>query len=166
MDIITTERLSLRKLSTDDAEFILELVCDSSFIRYIGDKGVKNIEDARQYILGGPVKSYVENGFGLMAVRELETQTPVGICGLLRRPGLCDADIGFAFLPRYHRMGYATESAMAVLSYGRADLGLQRIVAITAEENEASIKLLEKIGMKFEKTMTLPGEQTPVCLYA
>src|SRR2546427_4029250 len=119
MNILETQRLVLRQLSTDDAEFIVALLNEPSFIRYIGDKGVRNLDDARQYILNGPVDSYERNGFGLYLVELKENAIPIGISGLVRRDTLPDADIGFAFLPAYWSKGYAIESATAVMTYAR-----------------------------------------------
>jgi RimJ/RimL family protein N-acetyltransferase len=150
MKILETERLVLRRLSSDDAEFILELLNQPSFLRYIGDKGVRTTEDAVRYIQTGPVASYERFGFGLYLVELKETGVPIGMCGLLKRDTLPDADVGFAFLPDYRSQGYAFEAASSVMSYGREVLGLPRIVAITSRDNDASIKLLEKIGLKFE----------------
>ncbi len=155
MTVVETDRLVLRRLTVDDAEFILELLNEPSFLKYIGDRGVRNLSDARQYILTGPVASYEQHGFGLYLTALRESEVAIGICGLLKRESLEDVDIGFAFLPRYWSKGYAFESASAIMDYGRDVLELQRIVAITAPANDASIRLLEKLGMRFEKMVTL-----------
>jgi RimJ/RimL family protein N-acetyltransferase len=157
MRVIETERLSLRHLAAEDGTFILELVNEPAFIAYIGDKGVRTTEDAVQYILNGPVASYARFGFGLYAVELKDSGVPIGMCGLLKRDTLEDVDIGFAFLERFRSKGYGYESAAAVLDYGRTVLGIARIVAITAPENPASIRLLEKLGLRFEKMIHLPG---------
>ena len=158
MKILETERLVLRRFSSDDAQFILELLNQPSFLRYIGDKGVRTTEDAVRYIQTGPVASYEKFGFGLYLVELKETGVPIGMCGLLKRDTLPDADVGFAFLPDYWSQGYAFEAASGVMSYGREVLGLRRIVAITSLDNDASIKLLEKIGLKFEGLITPSGD--------
>ena len=150
MNILETERLVLRRLSPDDADFILELLNQPSFLRFIGDKGVRTTEDAVRYIQTGPIASYERFGFGLYLVELKETAVPIGMCGLLKRDTLPDADVGFAFLPAYWSQGYAFEAASGVMRYGRDVLGLGRIVAITSLDNDASIRLLEKIGLKFE----------------
>jgi [ribosomal protein S5]-alanine N-acetyltransferase len=165
LKIIETDRLVLRHLSVDDAEFIFELVTDPSWLRYIGDKGVRNLDDARQYILSGPVDSYERNGFGLYLVELKADGTPIGITGLVKRDTLPDADIGFAFLPAYRSMGYAVESAAAVMAYARTSLGLNRILAITSPDNEASAKLLGKIGLRFERMMKLSEDAPEVKLF-
>lgn len=157
MQVCETERLRLRLLSTDDAAFILELLNEPSFLENIGDKGVRNLNDACQYLLNGPMASYEENGFGLYLVALKETLTPIGICGLIKREGLDDPDIGYAFVPKFWAKGYALEAASAVMAFAKETLGLNRIVAITALNNHASIRVLNKLGLKFEKIIKLPG---------
>ena len=154
MNVIQTERLVLRQLELHDAAFILELLNEAAFLQFIGDKGVRTLGDARDYILKGPIDSYGRYGFGLYAACLLEG-TPVGICGLVRRDGLADVDVGFAFLSRHCAKGYAAESASAVLVHARQVLRMQRIVAITSPENLGSIAVLEKIGLKFERMIRL-----------
>jgi len=149
----------LRELELTDADFILELLNEPAFLRFIGDKGVRNAADARDYIQNGPIDSYLRYGFGLYAVC-LPDGTPTGICGLVRREGLADADVGFAFLSRHRAKGYAVESAAAVLAHARQSLRLQRVVAITSPENLGSIAVLEKIGLRFERLIRL-NEQSP-----
>ena len=166
MNVLQTERLSLRKMSPDDAEFIVELLNDSSFLRFIGDKGVRTTEDARQYILTGPMDSYERHGFGLWLVELKGSKTPIGICGLLKRDSLSDVDIGFAVLPQYRSKGYAFESAAAVMDYGRNVLGLRRVVAITNEDNTGSIRVLEKIGMSFDRMIRLSDDGPEIRLLA
>lgn len=165
MTILETERLVIRKLSADDAEFIVELLNQPSFLRYIGDKGVRNNVDAVQYIQTGPLASYERFGFGLYLVELKETGVPIGICGLLKRDSLPDVDVGFAFLPAYWSQGYALESAAAVMNYGKEVLGLRRIVAITSPDNDASIRLLEKLGLRFEGMIKLSSDQSEVRLF-
>jgi RimJ/RimL family protein N-acetyltransferase len=162
MSVIRTPRLSLRELDFDDAEFILELLNEAGFIRYIGDKGVRTLADARDYILQGPMDSYARNGFGLYATclrdagpNGAAAGTPIGICGLVKRDGLNDPDVGFAFLSRYWSRGYARESAAAVVAHARQALSLIRIVAITSPDNTQSIAVLEKIGFKFARAIRL-----------
>ena len=158
MNILQTGRLNLRKVSLDDAEFIVELLNDSAFLRFIGDKGVRTTEDARQYILTGPMDSYERQGFGLWLVELKGSNTPIGICGLLKRDTLSDVDLGFAFLPQYRSKGYAFESATAVMEYARRVLGLRRVVAITDDDNAGSIRVLEKLGMSFDRMIKLSDE--------
>src|SRR5258708_11726746 len=160
VNILETERLALRRLTADDAEFIRELVNEPSWIRFIGDRGVRTLDDARAYLEKGPIAMYGRVGFGLWAVEVKETGEAAGLCGLSKPDALDDVDIGFAFLPRFWRRGYALESARAVLAYGRETLELDRVVAITSPDNEASISVLEKVGLRFEQTIEFAGEAT------
>lgn len=166
MTVVETERLTLRRLEAGDAEFILGLLNDPSFLRFIGDKGVRTLDDARQYIANGPIASYERFGFGLYLTERSEDRAPIGICGLLKRDSLDDVDVGFAFLPRFWAKGYAFEAASAVLAYGRNVLGLRRIVAITSPDNESSIRLLEKLGMRFESMVRLSEDGSELRLFA
>lgn len=161
MTVHETERLLLRKLTVDDAEFILTLLNEPDFLRYIGDKKVRTLEDARKYIADGPVASYDRHGFGLLLVELKESHTPIGMCGLLKREELPDPDIGFALLSDFYRKGFASEAARAVLQDADARLNLQRILAITSLDNEASINLLQRLGFRFDKVVKLTpgGEQ-------
>jgi len=163
--VLETERLILRRLTTGDAEFVLELLNEPSFLQYIGDRGVRNLEEAREYIVNRLVTSYERNGFGLYLVELKESRIPIGISGLVKRDALPDADIGFAFLPAYWSKGYAVESAAAVMNYARDVLGLTRIVAITSLDNEGSAKLLGKIGLRFERVIKLSEDAEEVKLF-
>ncbi|MEK7015640.1 GNAT family N-acetyltransferase [Bacillus sp. FSL R9-9410] len=158
MIVLETERLTLRWLDVKDTPFILELVNDPAWIQFIGDKGIKNLEDAKKYILNGPVDMYNKMGFGLYLVEQKEDLTPLGMCGLIKRDSLEDVDIGFAFLEKFRSKGYGYESAAAVIEYGVQKLGLKRIVAITSIDNVASGTLLEKVGLRFEKIISDSGE--------
>lgn len=167
MIILETERLILRHMSPDtDAVFVLELLNQPSFLQYIGDKGVRTLDDAQQYIVNGPVKSYEQNGFGLYMVELKENGVPIGISGLVKRDTLPDADIGFAFLPDHWSQGYAVESAAAVMAYAREKLGLVRVLAITSPDNERSAKLLGKIGLRFERVLKLTEDAPEVKLFS
>ena len=165
MTVLETERLLLRQLSTEDANFILELLNEPSFIRNIGDRGVRTIDDANSYILNGPVASYAKNGFGLYLVRLKETNESIGMCGLIKRDTLEDVDIGYAFLPRFWSKGYAVEAARATKEYAKNVVGLSRIIAIVDPENEGSIRVLEKIGLKFEKTIKFSEDDIELKLF-
>ena len=151
MSVLQTERLNLRELTLDDAPFILTLLNEPSFLRFIGDKKVRTLEAARQYLLNGPMASYAHQGFGLNLVELNDSHTPIGICGLLKREELPDPDIGFAFLPDFWGKGFAYEAAVAVMNDARERLKLNRVLAIVNPDNDASIKLLERLGMKFER---------------
>ena len=163
--VMETSRLVLRKLTPSDAPFILELLNEADFLRFIGDKGVRTLEDARNYILKGPAESYRSNGHGLY-LTALRDGTPVGICGLLKRDGLSDPDIGFAFLSRYRSNGFAAESAAAAIDDGFNRLKLRRIVAITMPGNACSIAVLTKIGLSFERMIDLEPGEPPLQLFA
>ena len=152
--IIETDRLTLAELQIEDAPFILELYNDPDFIKYIGDRNIHSIFDAKKFIKIGPQASYTENDHGLYKV-SLKDHTPIGICGLLKRDELDDPDIGFAMLPNYRKCGYTFEASVAVLNDGRNRLGLNCIIAITSPENKASIRLLNKLGMGFERMIQL-----------
>ena len=164
MTVIQTSRLELRELNFDDAAFILELLNEGDFIRFIGDKGVRTLQDARDYIRSGPMDSYARNGFGLYAAC-FRNGPPIGICGLVKRDGLNDPDVGSAFQARHRSKGYAVESAAAVLAHGRQVLKLQRIVAITSAQNTHSIFVLEKIGLKFERMIRLTEHSPELKLF-
>jgi len=162
---LETERLMLRAFTADDAEFILTLLNEPSFLQYIGDKKVRNLDDARQYILNGPVASYEKHGFGLCLVELKEPHTPIGMCGLLKRDELPDPDIGFALLPDFWNKGFAFEASTAVLNDARERLNLQRILAITSVDNHASINLLQRLGFRFEGLRKLAPDREPVKLF-
>lgn len=130
---------------------MLELLNDPGFIRNIGDRGVRTLEQAQQYILTGPAASYEQHGFGLNRVESKESGAAVGICGLLRRECHPDVEVGFAFLPAARGQNYALEAARAVIELGTQSLRLNRIVALTAPDNFASIRVLEKLGFRFEQ---------------
>jgi len=164
--IIETERLILRELEAADAAFILELLNDPAWLRYIGDKGVRTLDDARDYIRNGPADMYARYGFGLYRVETKDDGTPVGICGLLKRDTLPDVDIGFAFLPAFRAQGYARESVVATLVHARNVLKIERVIAITSIDNDDSGKLLEKVGMHFERMLQLSDHGEEVKLFA
>ena len=149
--VLQTERLILRQLTLTDTPFIIELLNTEGWIKYIGERNVKNADQARQYLSNGPIKSYGQNGFGLYAVTLKNTNAPVGMCGLIQRDYLLHPDIGYAFLPQYNGQGYAFEIAKAVLQHAFTELKKEKILAITLPENKNSVKLLLKLGMKYEE---------------
>ncbi len=165
MTILETRRLALRLIEVGDAAFILQLLNEPSFLRFIGDRGVRTLDDARAYIEQGPIASYRRHGLGLWLAQRRDDGTPIGMCGLLKRDNLDDIDIGFAYLPAYWGQGYAYEAAAAVMDHGRRVLGLPRIVAIVSPDNAGSIRLLEKIGLVFERRIELNGDGRETSLY-
>ena len=151
--VLETDRLSLRELTQDDAEFIVAQLNDPDFIRNVVDRGVRTIE------------GYHRHGFGLLLVELKGAHTPIGICGLIKRDALDDVDIGFAFLPPYRSQGFALEAATATVRLARR-LGLSRIVAIVAPHNADSIKLLDKLGFRHERRIRLGDDAEELLLYA
>ena len=164
--VLETERLILRRLTVEDDAFIFELLNDPAWLRFIGDKGVRTREDARDYIRKGPMAMYERVGFGLYLTERKGDGVPIGLCGLIKRDSLEDVDLGFAFLPEFRKQGYAHESASATLVYGKSVFGLKRIVAIASPDNSRSTLLLEKLGMKFLKAVKLAQDEDEVSLYA
>jgi RimJ/RimL family protein N-acetyltransferase len=162
--VCETGRLTLRRLDDGDAAFILRLVNDADWLRYIGDRNVKSLDDARNYIQTGPVEMYARMGYGLYAV-VLAGGEPIGLCGLIKRDSLEHADLGFAFLPEYRGRGYAFEAARATLAYARNVLGLPRILAVTTLDNEASGGLLTKLGFRLDRRVRLEPADVELNLY-
>ena len=165
MVVIETPRLVLRRQRVEDAPFILRLVNDSDWLRHIGDRGIRTIEQARTYITDGAVAMYDRCGFGLYLVEAQQDRTPVGICGLVQRDFLDDVDLGFALVPEFRGRGYAREAAAATVAYAATDVGLERVAAIVSPENAASIRLLEDLGFTFDRTFEYPDADV-VYLYA
>lgn len=153
MQITETRRLKIRQLSKDDAAFILALVNQPAWLAHIGDKNVHSLVDAENYIINGPVSMYAEYGYGLYLVELLSDTKPIGICGLIKRENLPGPDIGFAFLSEYWHLGYAFESATAVISNAINNHKSENILAITTVDNHSSIKLLDKLGFEFDKSI-------------
>lgn len=173
-----TPRLRLRPLSPDDAPFILKLLNEPAFLRDIGDKQVRSIQDARAYIQSGPMASYRDHGFGLLRVDLKETGEPIGqpigepmgepigMCGLLKRDFLDHPDLGYALLERHWSKGYAIEAAGAIMKYAASELQLETVLAITALENPTSIRVLEKLGFLFESIENFAGYAAPSRVFA
>jgi RimJ/RimL family protein N-acetyltransferase len=160
VQILETERLILREITADDAEFTIRLLNSPSFLRYIGDRGVRSEDDAREFIETRYRKSYHDNGYGLYIVESKDDRLPVGICGFVKRETLPRPDIGFAFLPEYERKGYGFESASAVMDLGRRTLGFDEVLAITTVDNDASGRLLAKLGFTFDRNYKTPEGET------
>ncbi len=159
MKIIETKRLILREIVESDGEFILDLLNQRSFIKYIGDRNVRTVEEAREFIENRYRKSYENNGYGLYLVELKEDNAPLGISGFVKRDNFQYADIGFAFLPQFEKKGYALESALALMKYGQKILGFKEVLAITTQDNESSRKLLEKLGFEFDELIEMPNNE-------
>lgn len=164
--ILQTARLTLREFTAEDAAFALRLVNEPAFHAYIGDRGVRSLDDARRYLAEGPMVSYARHGFGLWRVALRATDEPIGMCGLIKRPMLDDVDLGYAFLAAHGGQGYAVEAAAAVVGHARAVLGLRRLVAIVTPDNERSLHLLAKLGFRFERMLRWPESGEPLELLA
>lgn len=164
--VLQTGRLLVRHMTLDDAPFMLELLNGEAWLRFIGDRGVRTLEDARRYILDGPVEMVRRLGFGFYVVVLKENGCPIGICGLAKRDFLDDVDIGYGFAPAYWGQGYAWEAASAVLAYAQRELGLARIVATVRAGNGASIALLNKLGLRFERMIAHPDGTRDLQLFA
>ncbi|UOF14755.1 GNAT family N-acetyltransferase [Lysobacter capsici] len=162
MPTIQTERLLLSELTPDDAGFILQLLNEPSFLDNIGDRGVRDLDGAVRYILDGPVNSYARYGHGLLRVSLRDSGEPIGMCGLLKRDTLPDADLGYAFLPRHWSRGYAIESGTAVLQHAREVLALPRVLGLVDPANQPSIKVLERLGLRFERELRMGEEDLHV----
>lgn len=166
MKTLETDRLIIRKLEFGDAAFMLDLLNQPSFHQFIGDRGVRSLEDARTYINDRALAAYEKNGFGPFAVELKTGGRVIGIVSLLDRGELDDVDVGFAFLPDSWRRGFASEATSAVIDFAFSELGLGRIIAITQPDNIASIKTLEKLGLAFEGVTRLAGEDIDLQLHA
>ena len=165
MHILDTERLRLRTLSLDDAPFYLEVVNTPGFIKFIGDRGIRTVDAAREAIAGGPVAMQASLGHSLYLVERKEDGAPIGMCGLIKRETLDHVDIGYAFLPEFGGKGYATEAAAGVLAYAPS-VGIRRLLAITSPGNDASDAVLRRIGMRFEKLVYLTPEDSGTQLFS
>ena len=162
---LETARLTLRRIEWDDAPFLVGLLNQPSFLANIGDKGVRNDEDARRYMREGPMAMYETYGYGLWHVTRRSDGVPLGMCGLLRRDILPDTDVGYAFLPEFWGQGYAFEAADATVRHGAGKFGLKRIIGVVSEGNMPSIRVLEKLGMSFERMYSMRPNEPDVRLY-
>src|SRR5215467_1822327 len=166
LQILETERLILRRFTHADATFILQLVNEPSFIQNIGDRGVRTLSDAENYLENGPISSYARNGFGLYLVQLKESGESIGMCGLIKREALEHVDVGYAFLPAFWSKGYASESVQGVLKYAKHTIGLNQVVAIVDPNNQGSIRVLEKAGFHYEKMIQLSADDIELKLFA
>ena len=166
MNILETERLILRRFTLDDTEFIIELLNTEGWIKYIGEKNVKTTDQATAYLKNGPLKSYRNNGFGLALVELKADHVPIGMCGLINRDYLDHLDVGFAFLPKHTGQGYAFEIVKKTVEHALCELKQDKLFAITLPQNYSSIKLLTKIGFKYNKNFLTPDTSEDLCLYS
>src|SRR5436305_3101427 len=165
MIVLETERLLLRHFTPEDAELILRLFNEPSFLQNIGDKGVRTLDQASSYLLEGPIRNYKALGFGLYLVALKESLEPIGMCGLLKRDQFEDVDIGYAFLPEFWSRGFAFESAAAVLDFARRSLGLDKVIALVSPGNADSIRLLERLGFSFSRSARMTPDGSDVSGY-
>jgi RimJ/RimL family protein N-acetyltransferase len=163
--ILQTENLTVRQLNPGDVDFIVELLNTPGWLKYIGDRNVRTTEEAIAYLNNGPIKSYRENGFGLYHIAITESNIPIGMCGIIKRPTLADPDIGYALLPAYAGKGYAYEMANAVLQYAVNDLKLPALCAITLPINTSSVKLLGKLGFRDQGSYITPDTKETLLLF-
>jgi len=160
LNVLTTPRLSLDRLAPEDAPFILALLNDAAWLRFIGDRGVRTEDGAREYIVNGPMAMYAREGFGLWKASLRDTGEPIGMAGLIKRPTLDDVDLGFAFLPAWRGGGYGREAAGACVGYARDALNLRRLVAIVSPDNVDSLRLLATLGFVHERDLEMkPGDR-------
>jgi len=163
--MLETGRLRLRWLTLADADLMLAVWNDPAFIRHVGDRGIRTLEDARTAMEQGAFHLYETYGYGPFRVALKGSDTPVGICGLFRREDLDEADIGYAVLPDHCGQGYAYEASNAVIEHARSDLGMTRLIAIISPRNDASIGLVRKLGLRFERMHRMPDDADEVCIY-
>ena len=163
--MVDTLRLRLRELCDSDAPFILELLTDRDFLANVGDRGVHDLDGAHRYIREGPGASYRLNGFGLYLVERRADAAPLGICGLLHRDSHPDVEIGFALVPRARGAGYALEAAQATMALATGRFGLKKVVAITAPDNHASIRILERLGLHDQGLLAWSGDERGARLF-
>ena len=164
--ILSTKRLILREAELSDSKFFFDLLNSEKWLKYIGDRGIKTLDNAAKYINDKLIKSYKTNGFGLYVYELKESNIPIGICGFIKRDYLDSLDIGFALLPEYERKSYTYEISDAVMKFGRETLGLKKVVAITTEDNIASQKLLNKLGFGFKSYINEPETNEKLLLYS
>jgi len=165
MIILKTKRLQLRRMTLDDADFIIKLLNSPKWIRFIGKRAVETLDQAREYLLKRVLPNYDSLGFGFYIIEKKSDLSRVGNCGLTLRTGMEHADIGYSLLPQYEGKGYAFEAAEAILKYGFEIHMLEHIEAIVTHDNEASIHLLKKLGMKYKSKIMLPDDDEELMLF-
>ncbi|WP_228235501.1 GNAT family N-acetyltransferase [Allomuricauda sp. M10] len=164
--ILFTERLVISEAGLSDSTFILELLNSPSWLQFIGDKGIRTEEDAKNYIRNSLLNSYKANGFGLYKLVFKESMAPLGLCGFLKRDYLEKPDIGFALLPEFEGMGLMFEASHALIEYARSTLDFDEILAIVTPANKRSCQLLEKLGFARKNQILPPGGKEELLLYS
>lgn len=162
--IAKTTRLTLRELQLTDAAFALRLYNDPSFLAFIGDKGVRTVEDAEKNLQQGAIASYAQHGYGMWLVENQQGQS-IGMCGLIKRDFLTETDLGYAYLPEFFGLGYAYEAALSVLAYAAEHTVLKTVVAIVSPANLASVSLLKKLGFVQDGQVLVPDKKEMVDFY-
>lgn len=162
---LESRRLCLRRITLDDADLMLDVWNDPAFVRNVGDRGVRTIQQAHKELEAGALRLYTEFGYGPYLVERKSEGARIGICGLFRRDNLDCPDIGFALLPAYCGRGYAEEAALVVIDHARDELSLRALAAIVSPSNVSSVRLIEKLGLSFDRMITMPGDEEAICLY-
>ena len=163
--ILETERLILQPVKMEDAEFILELYNSPNFIKFIGDRNLRTVEDAENYIKEKFLPHVEKHGFGSYVIVTKSDTKKIGNVGIYVRDGLDAPDIGFSFLPEFERKGYGFEASKKLMEIAFSEFGLKKISAITTKENIASQKLIEKLGLKFQSIVQLPDDPEDLLYY-
>lgn len=166
MPIAETSRLFISKITLKDSRFFLELVNTPHWLKYIGDRKIKTVKDAKGYLRNVTLKSFTDFGFGFYKLQMKDANKTIGICGLVKRKQLDDVEIGFALLPEYEGKGFGYEASLSVLELAKETFGLKKITAITLPTNISSIKLLEKLGLTFEKKVKPFEDDEELLLFA
>jgi RimJ/RimL family protein N-acetyltransferase len=156
---LETSRLTIRPLTLDDAPAVLALLNEPSFLSFVGDRGVRTVDDARRYLETGPLAMYAAHGHGMYRVGLRADDQMIGICGLMWRAELPQPDLGFALFPGYWRQGYAFEAASVVMKYARETLGLGVVLAIAQADNHTSKRLLERLGFRAAGTARIREDE-------
>ena len=164
--VLETPRLVLRRVTLEDADLMLAIWNDPAFVCFVGDRGIRTLDEAKDAMTEGVLRLYEQFGYGPYCLVRKSDSERVGICGLFRRDVLEDPDIGFALLPPYCGSGLASEAARAVVAHARDDLGIETLTAIVSPDNSASIALIEKLGLSLERGITMPGENDEISLYS
>lgn len=161
----STDRLLLRPTTLDDVELFYQMYNSPKWLQYIGDRNIKTLGDATQYMTEKVLPPYEQNGYGSYTIIRHDDQVKVGSCGIYHREGLSHADIGYALLPDHEGNGYAYEASAKLLELAEHSFHLTTINAITSKENLASQKILTKLGLKQTGTVTLPNDDEELFLY-